>query len=133
MVGDMDFRYFWRHHAGCRQWMNVTARRSFRIRPEAEVFRGVRYGVTTAAANRFRAPQPPNPWTGLFDAGKDGRGQCPQRQISGTGALPMLTEQPYHRTDRATMLIDTQWRMENDPQDWARELWSSILASESVA
>ena len=32
------------------------------------VFLGIRYGASTAGANRFRPPQPPDAWTGEFDA-----------------------------------------------------------------
>lgn len=31
-------------------------------------FRGLRYGASTAGANRFRPPQPPEPWTGTLEA-----------------------------------------------------------------
>ena len=32
------------------------------------IFRGLRCGANTAGANRFRAPQPVEPWAGVFDA-----------------------------------------------------------------
>ena len=36
------------------------------------VFKGVPYGATTSGANRFRAPQPPAPWTQTRDATRYG-------------------------------------------------------------
>ena len=55
------------------------------------VFRGIRYGASTGGANRFKAPQDPKPWRGLFDASRDGP-QCPQPASFGpaTGASANL-------------------------------------------
>lgn len=36
------------------------------------VFRGVRYGAETGGANRFRPPQPPAPWSGVYEAYANG-------------------------------------------------------------
>jgi para-nitrobenzyl esterase len=32
----------------------------------------------------------------------------------------------YRAADRATMMIDTEWRVQNDPQHEARLLWTRI-------
>src|SRR5690606_39124412 len=50
------------------------------------VFRGVPYGASTAGANRFRAPQPREPWSGVRDATQFGA-TAPQRthaEMAGT-------------------------------------------------
>ena len=100
-----------------------------------------------AGANRFRAPQPPAAWTGVFDAGKNGP-QCPQHQISGTGASPRLTAVFGMTGDAAEssqdcLCLNVFTPTGNDALydgvniamtlNWARELWSSILASKSAA
>jgi para-nitrobenzyl esterase len=42
-----------------------------------DIFKGVRYGETTAGANRFRPPIPVRPWTGIREAIRLGS-PCPQ-------------------------------------------------------
>jgi len=43
-------------------------------------FRGVPYGASTASANRFMPPRPPQPWAGVRDA-LDYAGQAPQARL----------------------------------------------------
>jgi carboxylesterase type B len=35
----------------------------------------------------------------------------------------------YTAADRATMMIDTEWRVQNDPQREARLLWTKIAVA----
>ena len=82
----------------------IAATRQGRVRglsvDGVQVFRGLRYAASTAGANRFRAPQPAEPWSGLLNAAANGP-RCPQpdgiagpvppviRQILGGGDAPM--------------------------------------------
>lgn len=50
-------------------------------------FLGIPYGASTAGANRFRAPQPPEPWTGIRPADEPGP-LAPQFQRVAPGATP---------------------------------------------
>jgi para-nitrobenzyl esterase len=34
----------------------------------------------------------------------------------------------YEPTSRATMILDTEWRVENDPRGETRKLWQEITA-----
>jgi para-nitrobenzyl esterase len=49
-------------------------------------FRGVRYGASTAGANRFMPPKPPEPWAEIRDASGYGY-QAPQTDPSSTAGL----------------------------------------------
>lgn len=45
-------------------------------------FRGIRYAKSPTAQLRFQPPEPVDPWTGAYDATKDGP-QCPQPSFNG--------------------------------------------------
>jgi len=48
-------------------------------------FKGIHYGASTEAAARFMPPQPPKPWTGIFDALQYGT-MAPQNLSAATGS-----------------------------------------------
>lgn len=51
-----------------------------------KIFKGVRYGASTAGANRFMPPRPPQPWTEVRDALDFGE-QSPQQPAGDGGGL----------------------------------------------
>jgi para-nitrobenzyl esterase len=56
-----------------------------------EVFRGLRYGAPAGGRNRFRAPQPVEPWDGVLDARACGP-QCPQSDMLTEAAVSELRD-----------------------------------------
>ena len=48
------------------------------------LFKGIPYGADTSGVNRWRAPQEPMPWEGVFDAKEFGP-QCPQFRMGEGG------------------------------------------------
>ena len=50
-------------------------------------------------------------------------GLPPRPEIVGRSMRPALRQ---HNKDRTTMMIDTEWRVQNDPQHEARLLWTKI-------
>ena len=63
---------------------------------KAIVFKGIRYGASTAGANRFQLPAKPEPWTGIVEAFEYGprawqpsRPMIPEIGDALTGSGPM--------------------------------------------
>ena len=57
------------------------------VKDGVHVFKGIPYAAPPFGANRLRAPQPPQPWTGIRDALVDGA-KPPQPPFPGTENAP---------------------------------------------
>lgn len=70
-------------------------------------FKGLRYGASTAGSGRFRAPRPPLPWDGIFDATRFGD-QAPQ--VRSMLADPGPMSEDCLRINIWTPRVDTRRR-----------------------
>jgi hypothetical protein len=85
-------------------------------------FKGVPYGAPTGGSNRFMPPRPPRAWTGVKECYAYG-GVSPQMPPDPRGEYRLLA---YDATKRATLIVDNETRVENDPNSEMRQLWEKV-------
>jgi para-nitrobenzyl esterase len=62
------------------------------------IFKGIRYGASTAGSNRFKPPKPVEPWDGIFDATEFGP-TAPQRSHAEMGTSEPDDEEGKRRKE----------------------------------